>query len=33
MALNEKYLNYKVVDLVEFYDFYINFTSIRVYIN
>jgi hypothetical protein len=30
MISNEKYLNYKVVDLVESYNFYINFILIRV---
>jgi hypothetical protein len=30
MTLNGKTLNYKVVDLVEIYNFHINFTSIQV---
>jgi hypothetical protein len=30
MTSNEKTLNYKVVDLVESYNFHIKFTSIRV---
>jgi hypothetical protein len=30
MTLNGKILNYKVVDLVESYNFHIKFTSIRV---
>jgi hypothetical protein len=30
MTLNEKTLNYKVVDLVESYNFHVKFTSIRV---
>ena len=33
MASNEIILNYKVVDLIEFYNFYIKFISIRVHIN
>jgi hypothetical protein len=32
MTSNEKSLNYKVVYLVEIYNFYINFILIRVYI-
>jgi hypothetical protein len=32
MILNEKTLNYKIVDLVESYNFHINFTSIRVHV-
>jgi hypothetical protein len=30
MTSNGKTLNYKVVDLVEIYNFHINFTSIRL---
>jgi hypothetical protein len=30
MTSNGKTLNYKIVDLVESYNFYIKFTSIRV---
>ena len=33
MILNEKNLNYKVVDLVEIYNFRINFISIRIHMN
>jgi hypothetical protein len=31
MTSNGKTLNYKIVDLVESYNFYIKFTSIRVH--
>jgi hypothetical protein len=31
MTSNEKTLNYKIVDLVEIYNFHIKFTSIRVH--
>jgi hypothetical protein len=31
MTSNGKILNYKIVDLVESYNFHIKFTSIRVY--
>jgi hypothetical protein len=31
MTLNEKSLNYKVIDLVESYNFHINFISIQVH--
>jgi hypothetical protein len=31
MTLNEKSLNYKVVDIVKSYNFRINFISIRVH--
>jgi hypothetical protein len=31
MTLNGKTLNYKIVDLVESYNFHIKFTSIRVH--
>jgi hypothetical protein len=30
MTLNGKTLKYKIVDLVESYDFFIKFTSVRV---
>ena len=33
MIPNEKSLNYKVVDLVEVYNFRINFIPIRIYMN
>ena len=33
MASNEKSLNYKVVDLIDIYNFHIKFISIRVHIN
>jgi hypothetical protein len=33
MTSNGKPLNYKIVDLVESYDFHIKFTSIRVHAN
>lgn len=33
VASNEKGLNYKVVDLVEIYNFYIKFISIQVHMN
>jgi hypothetical protein len=32
MNSNERSLNYKVVDLVEIYNFIVEFTSIRIYI-
>ncbi len=32
MILNENVVNYKVVDLFELYNFYINFDFIQVYI-
>jgi transposase len=31
MTSNEKTLNYKIIDLVESYNFHIKFTSIRVH--
>jgi hypothetical protein len=31
MTLNEKSLNYKVIDLVESYNFHINFISIQIH--
>jgi hypothetical protein len=31
MTSREKFLNYKIIDLVESYNFYIKFTSIRVH--
>ena len=33
MAPNKKKLNYKIVDLVEIYNFHIKFISIRVHLN
>ena len=33
MIPNEKSLNYKAVDLVEVYNFRINFISIRIHMN
>ena len=33
IAPNEKLMNYKVVDLVEVYNFYIKFISIQIHIN
>ena len=33
MILNEKSLNYKAVDLVEVYNFRINFITIRIHMN
>jgi hypothetical protein len=31
MTSNEKSLNYKVIDLIESYNFHINFTFIRIH--